>query len=178
MRKNGHTITDIDNTDIWSFRIRAVDHFDNTGPWSNITSNLLPGHSPPDTILEFSNLELNINSLEQDESENNYQIDTTVLMPGNSPTLLLYGNNWKSINIDSFVIDSNTVLQVFCKIDSISEIQGIGFSDGIKSIKYALSGTESLDIEDWITVYQGQNNTGGWFPYNFPIGDDWIAWYE
>ena len=178
MRKNEHIISDIDNTDIWSFRIRAVDHFDNTGPWSNITSNLLPGHSPPDTVLNFSNLELSINSLEQDDAENNYGIDTTVLMPGNSPTLYLYGNNWKSINIDSLAIDSNTVLQVFCKIDSISEIQGIGFSDGIKSIKYALSGTESLDIEDWITVYQGQNTTGGWFAYNFPIGNDWIAWYD
>ena len=58
MRKNEHTISNIDNTDIWSFRIRAVDHFDNIGPWSNITSNLLPGHSPPDTILDFLNLEL------------------------------------------------------------------------------------------------------------------------
>ena len=99
-------------------------------------------------------------------------------MPGNSPTLFLFGNNWKSVNIDSLSIDSNTVLQVFCKIDSISEIQGVGFSDGEKSLKYAFSGTEKLDIEDWITVYQGQNSTGNWFPYNIPIGDDWIAWFD
>ena len=178
MRKESHTIYGIDNTDTWFFRIRAIDYFENVGPWSNTVSNLLPGHSPPDTILEFSDLELIINSLEQDETEFNFIIDTTVLMPGSSPTLYLYGNNWKSININSFAIDSNTVLQVFCKIDSISEIQGIGFSDGDKSIKYALAGTENLDIEEWITVYQGQNNTEGWFPYNFPIGDDWIAWFD
>ena len=51
MRKESHTIYGIDNTDTWFFRIRAIDYFENVGPWSNTVSNLLPGHSPPDTIL-------------------------------------------------------------------------------------------------------------------------------
>ena len=178
MRKKNHILSNINNTDIWSFRIRAVDYFNNTSPWSNIVSNLLPGHSPPDTILDFSDSETIFISLEEDGLDNNYQIDQENLMPGNSPTLHLFGNNWKSISIEPFPLDTNTIFQTFSIIDSISEIQGIGFSNGNKSIKYSLSGSEKLDIEEWITVYQGQNNTGEWNSYKIPIGNDWLAWYD
>ncbi len=179
MRKNSYTINNINNTENWNFRIRAIDHFENTSDWSEIVSNLLPGHSPPDTILNFNNPDLIINSLEQDDiNDNNFEVDSTTLMPGNSFTLSLFGHNWKSIPIDSFLIDSNTVLQIFSKVDSLSKIQAIGFSDGSKSIKYSLYGNEQLDIEEWITVYQGQNNLGNWHSYNFPLGDDWLAWYD
>ena len=64
------------------------------------------------------------------------------------------------------------------EIDSISEIQAIGFSNGANYIRYALHGTETLDIENWIPVYQGQNPVNEWNSYRFPLGDDWLAWYD
>ena len=74
--------------------------------------------------------------------------------------------------------DSGTIIQVFSKIDSISEIQGIGFSNGENSIRYSFSGYETLDIEEWIPVYQGVGQIGSWHSYRIPIGDDWLAWYD
>ena len=64
----------------------------------------------------------------------------------------------------------DTVFQVFSKVDSISSIQGIGFGDGERNIKYSFFGNEQLDIEKWIPVYQGQNNLGEWQSYELPIG--------
>ena len=63
-------------------------------------------------------------------------------------------------------------------MDSLSEIQAIGFSDGEKTLRYSVAGTEMLDIEEWIPVYQGTGQTRVWNSYNIPIGDDWVAWYD
>ena len=41
-----------------------------------------------------------------------------------------------------------------------------------------LFGNEQLDIEEWIPVYQGQNNLGEWHSYELPIGNDWLAWHD
>ena len=46
MRKNNFSIENINNTETWLFRIRAIDYFNNIGTWSTEVSNLLPGHSP------------------------------------------------------------------------------------------------------------------------------------
>ena len=67
---------------------------------------------------------------------------------------------------------------MFVKIDSISEIQGIGFSNQNNSLKYSLAGTKILDIQDWVTVYQGSHELGTWNSYRLPIGNDWLAWYD
>ena len=67
---------------------------------------------------------------------------------------------------------------MFAKIDSVSEIQAIGFSDGSHELRYALFGSEGLNIEQWIPVYQGVNPIGGWASYRLPIGNDWLAWHD
>ena len=56
MRKNNFSIENINNTETWLFRIRAIDYFNNIGTWSTEVSNLLPGHSPPITILDFNDV--------------------------------------------------------------------------------------------------------------------------
>ena len=179
MRKNNFSIENINNTETWLFRIRAIDYFNNIGTWSTEVSNLLPGHSPPITILDFNDANITINSMNEDNfNDIDFQIDTVNLMPGSNFTFSLYGENWKSIPINPFPLDSNTVFQVFSKVDSISSIQGIGFSDGEKNIKYSFFGNEQLDIEEWIPVYQGQNNLGEWHSYELPIGNDWLAWHD
>ncbi|SVA60438.1 uncharacterized protein METZ01_LOCUS113292, partial [marine metagenome] len=179
MRTNMTTVEGIDTGEIWHFRIRATDYSDNAGSWSYLATSILPGHSPPDTILSFADPDLSIESIiEEDIDENSYFIDTINTMPGNIPTLALYGNTWKNVMIDPFLPDSGTVFHVYAQIDSLSEIQGIGFSDGENKIWYSIAGTETLDIESWIPVYQGTNPIGSWASYRFPIGNDWIAWYD
>ena len=178
MRRDHQTLSGLNNTEPWLFRIRAVDYFENAGPWSETMSNILPGHSPPDTILYFDNNNSIQGIIDEDVDGESYEIDTLVLMPGNSPTLALFGNTWKSIQIDPFTPDTTTVLQVFARIDSISEIQAIGFSTGENTIRYSFSGHEALDIEEWIPVYQGTNQVGSWQSYRIPLGDDWLAWYD
>ncbi len=178
MRRDHQTLSGLNNTEPWLFRIRAVDYFENAGPWSETVSNMLPGHSPPDTILYFDNNNSIQGIIDEDIDGESYEIDTLVLMPGNSPTLALFGNTWKSVQIDPFTPDTATVLQVFARIDSISEIQAIGFSTGENTIRYSFSGHEALDIEEWIPVYQGTNQVGSWQSYRIPLGDDWLAWYD
>ena len=178
MRLDHQTLSGLSNTEPWWFQIRGIDHFNNAGPWSESVSNILPGHSSPDTILYFSDGIALEGIINEDIDQDSFAIDYTNTFPGNSPTLEIYGNCWKSLQIDPFMPDSGTILQVFAKIDSISEIQGIGFSNGENSIRYSFSGYETLDIEEWIPVYQGVGQIGSWHSYRIPIGDDWLAWYD
>ena len=178
MRQGEQLLDGLNNTDQWWLKIRAIDHFNNIGDWSETVTNLLPGHNPPDTILSFHD-NITFQSINgEDQDINDYLIDTIETIPGNSPTLSIFGNTWKSISIEPLHLDSGTTLQAFAKIDSISEIQAIGFSNGANYIRYALHGSETLNIENWIPVYQGQNSFNEWNSYRFPLGDDWLAWYD
>ena len=165
-------------SDPWYFRIRARDYFDNVSPWSVSVSNILPGHSPPDTLLIFDENTVFESISDEDIDSDHYFIDTALTMPGTSPTLAIFGNTWKTVQIDSFFPDTTTVLQFFGRIDSISEIQAIGFSDGEKTLRYSIAGTQMLDIEEWIPVYQGAGYTRIWRSYEIPLGNDWVAWYD
>ena len=178
MNRNYYVLNGFDNSIPWYFRIRAKDYFDHVSPWSVTVSNILPGHSPPDTLVNFS-LSTELSSiLDEDVDGLSFGIDTAETMPGNSPTLTLYGNTWKSIEIDPIIPDTGTVFQFYAKIDSISEIQAIGFSNGEQTLRYSIAGTELLNIEDWIPVYQGAANPEIWKSYHIPIGDDWVAWFD
>ena len=178
MRENEQFLNGLSNTQEWWLKARAIDYFNNIGEWSKSVTNRLPGHGLPDTLLSFND-NISISSIiGEDQDINNFFIDTNQTFPGNSPTLSLFGNTWKSISIEPFSLDSGTTLQVFAKIDSLSEIQAIGFSNGTNHIRYALFGSEILNIENWIPVYQGGNPIGEWASYRLPIGDDWLAWYD
>ena len=178
MHQDNQILTGLNNTEQLWFRIRGKDYFNNTGPWSTPITNLLPGHEMPDTILDFNDLNI-INSIaEEDIDQEAYIIDSVNTFPGNSPTFAIYGNTWKSIEITPFIPDSSTILQIFTKIDSLSEIQAIGFSNGTENIRYSFSGLEMLNIEEWIPVYQGSNTIGTWNSFRLPIGTDWLAWHD
>ena len=178
MREDEQFLNGLSNTQEWWLKARAVDYFNNIGEWSESVTNRLPGHGLPDTLVSFND-NISISSIiGEDQDINNFFIDTNQTFPGNSPTLSLFGNTWKSISIEPFSLDSGTTLQVFAKIDSLSEIQAIGFSNGTNHLRYALFGSEVLNIENWIPVYQGVNPIGEWASYRLPIGDDWLAWYD
>ena len=178
MRGNEQLLDGLSNAHEWWLKIRAVDYFENVGEWSEPVTNRLPGHGVPDTLISFKN-DIMFSSIDgEDQDSDSYLIDTIQTYPGNSPTLALFGNTWKSININSFPLDSATILQIFAKIDSTSEIQAIGFSNGVHELRYVLFGSEGLNIEQWITVYQGVNTIGEWASYRLPIGNDWLAWHD
>ena len=179
MRTNQTIIPNIPYGESWQFRVRGVDVFNNVGDWSSPTTNILPGHSPPDTIVDFNDSSINFNSVsDEDMAPNHYTIDTLLSMPGDSPTLSIFGNTWKSISIDPFLPDTQTVLHIYARSDSLSEIQGIGFSDGEQSIKYSLFGIDIVNIESWIPVYQGVYIENVWASFLLPIGQDWTAWHD
>jgi poly-gamma-glutamate capsule biosynthesis protein CapA/YwtB (metallophosphatase superfamily) len=178
MKQNNQIINILDNTETWYFRMRAKDYFGNTGLWSETRINRLPGHSLPDTILSFDQNTVVHSYPEQDYDSLKYNIDDGILMPGDSPTFCLYGNTWKSIFIEPIQIDSSMVIQLFAKIDSISEMQGLSIGSGDNSIQYAFAGNEILDIDEWIPVYQGLFEINTWNSYRLPIGDDWLAKYD
>ena len=118
MRKNSQIISGLNNSIPWYFRIRAIDYFNNANDWSEIRSNTHPGHTPPDTILVFSENTIIESYLDQDSDTSSYTVDTSSSVPGGSRVLSLFGNTWKSIEIDPFEVDSTTVLQTFVKVDS------------------------------------------------------------
>ena len=178
MRGNEQLLDGLGNAQEWWLKIRAVDYFENVGEWSESVTNRLPGHGVPDTLVSFENDILLSSIVGEDLDFDSYLIDTIQTFPGDNPTLALFGNTWKSININPLPLDSVTILQLFAKIDSVSEIQAIGFSDGSHELRYALFGSEGLDIEQWIPVYQGVNPIGEWASYRLPLGNDWLAWHD
>lgn len=179
MRKNELVLNGYNNTIPWFFQIRAIDHFNNISNWSVASTNSLPGHSPPTTLLSYDTNILFESYGDEDQDQFDYIIDTTQLMPDNNATLSLFGNSWKSIQINPTQIDSSTVLQIFVRIDSVSEIQGILFENSEnKILRYSFSGIELLNIEDWIPVYQGAFQNATWNSYRLPIGDDWLSIYD
>ncbi len=179
MRKNELILYGFNNAIPWFFQIRAIDHFNNTSDWSEISTNILPGHSPPTTLFSFDGNIVIESVIDEDQDQFGYIVDTTELIPENNSTLSLFGNTWKSIQINPTQIDSSTILQIFVKIDSISEIQGVLFENSEnKILRYAFSGTELLNIEDWIPVYQGAFQNSNWNSYRLPLGDDWLSIYD
>ena len=99
MRKNEQLLEGLDNTDEWWLRIRAIDYFENAGTWSEVVTNRLPGHSPPDTLISFND-SISIESIAgEDPDSNSYFIDSILTIPGSSYTLSLFGNTWISLTI-------------------------------------------------------------------------------
>lgn len=93
-------------------------------------------------------------------------------------SLKLFGNTWKTKPIESVLITENSVWTIDVFSQNVSDIQGFGISDGEKTLFYSFFGTEELNIEEWVPVYQGLYGTGQWVNFPLPVGSDWFAWYE
>ena len=179
MRTMSTTISGINHSDTWVFQIRAIDHFENTGNWSIPTQNILPGHSLADTLVSFSNNDILVNSFSEEDIDHTFwELDTVRALPGSPTSLHLYGNTWKWVEINPFLPDSSTIIQVSTYIDSVPEIQGIGFRNNESTLTYSLSGSQELNIEQWVTTYQGASPIREWNSYQLPLGLDWLAFFD
>ncbi|HHE38187.1 MAG TPA: T9SS type A sorting domain-containing protein [Candidatus Cloacimonetes bacterium] len=97
----------------------------------------------------------------------------------NSPfSLRIFGNTWKVEDIEPTVIDSGNVWQIAMFVQEVSEIQAFGIMDTANVLLYSLFGTQELDIEEWIPVYQGAFEEETWNLIQLPVADDWFAWYD
>ncbi|HCV42922.1 MAG TPA: hypothetical protein DGH68_05525 [Bacteroidetes bacterium] len=141
----------------------------------NLRINLTPG----DTIESFERGTVQLLSYPgQDQHPNAWQVDSLLPHSGSRYSLKLFGNTWKMEQITPISIDSADVWQVSAYIDSVGEIQGFGvIDDSARTLMYGFAGTELLNIQDWVTVYQGAFPTRSWNLYQLPIADDWLARY-
>jgi poly-gamma-glutamate capsule biosynthesis protein CapA/YwtB (metallophosphatase superfamily) len=131
-----------------------------------------------DTIENFDDGEVQLQSFsDQDINPNMWLLDNTITFNTSPYSLKLFGNTWKLEIIDPISIDSGDVWQVSNYIEEVAEIQGFGITDSINTLVYSFAGTEQVNPEEWITVYQGAFPDNVWNVYQLPVADDWLAWF-
>ena len=146
-----------------------------------------PGHhrlfpvvlTPGDTIESFESGAVQLLSYPgEDQHPSAWRLDSLLSHQGSRYSLKLFGNTWKTEQISPVAVDSGDVWQVSAYIDSVGEIQGFGvMDDSARSLMYCFAGTELLNPDDWVTVYQGAFPTRSWNLYQLPVADDWLARY-
>ncbi|MEA2104942.1 MAG: CapA family protein [Candidatus Cloacimonadota bacterium] len=114
----------------------------------------------------------------EDEDSLDWVLDSEITYEDSPFSLKLFGNTWKLENIQPVVVDTGDVWQVSAYVDSEAEIQGFGIMDSINVLFYSFAGSEELNIEEWIPVYQGNFPEDQWNNFLLPIADDWIAFFD
>lgn len=161
------------------FRLVAEDHFGNLSPLTEVIQDNLPGHDPIIVLENFDSGDLNLWSYgNEDYHPFSWELDEDRTFMNTEHSLELWGNTWKVQSIDPYPISSASVFQVAAYIQSIGEIQGIGFQDTLNTLFYAFDGSQQLDIEEWVTVYQGYFPEDRWNLFRLPVGADWFARFD
>ncbi|HRX76402.1 MAG TPA: hypothetical protein P5342_03015, partial [Candidatus Cloacimonadota bacterium] len=107
-------------------------------------------------IEDFETGTVELNSwADEDQQPDAWSIDSTVTHNASAFSLRLDGNCWKQQSITPLTLSSNSVIQLAVRHSYGAAAQGIGFSDGTNHLYYSFSGSQTLDIEEWIPVYQG-----------------------
>ena len=130
-------------------------------------------------IENFDDGEIELYSFPGEDNDPDDWILDQINTYNNSPySLRLFGNTWKVEDIEPTVIDSGNVWEIAIYVEDVSEIQAFGIMDSANVLFYSLFGTQVLDIEEWIPVYQGAFEEETWNLIQLPIADDWFAWYD
>jgi hypothetical protein len=144
--------------------------------FSNGFSYLPKSNAEVDTIENFDDGVIQLQSYSnQDINPTMWLLENTITYNNSLHSLKLYGNTWKLEVISPITIDSGDVWQVSNYIQQVAEIQGFGITDSINTLLYSFAGTEEVNPEEWITVYQGAFPNNVWNDYQLPIADDWLA---
>jgi poly-gamma-glutamate capsule biosynthesis protein CapA/YwtB (metallophosphatase superfamily) len=131
-----------------------------------------------DTIENFDDGVIQLYSYPGEDFDSSaWALDSNVTYNNSPYSLKLWGNTWKIESIVPVTIDTNDVWQVAAYIDTIAEIQGFGLRDTAHTLLYSFAGTQLLDPDDWVTVYQGAFPPRAWNIYQLPVGQDWLAHY-
>ncbi len=130
-------------------------------------------------IEDFDDGEVELYSYpEEDEDPDDWSLDTEITFEDSPYSLKLFGNTWKVETIEPVIVDTGDVWQVAVYVSNLGEIQGFGVTDGENELRYSLYGSQMLDIEEWVPVYQGAFEDDEWAIFQLPVADDWFAWYE
>jgi poly-gamma-glutamate synthesis protein (capsule biosynthesis protein) len=133
----------------------------------------------PGTVIEdFDDGILELTSYPgEDQQPSAWELNSQITY-GNSPwSLKLSGNTWKVENIQPVMIDTGDVWQVSAYIASTAEIQAFGVMDSVHELFYSFAGTEQVEGDRWVNVYQGSLPGQQWNVYQLPVADDWLAVY-
>ncbi len=131
-----------------------------------------------DTIENFDDGEIQLFSYPgQDIDTNAWALDSNITFNNSAFSLKLWGNTWKIESIIPITLDTADVWQVATYIDTLAEIQGFGLRDTAHTLLYSFAGTQQLDPQDWVTVYQGAFPEQTWNLYQLPVGQDWLSYY-
>ncbi|MBT6554199.1 MAG: PKD domain-containing protein [Candidatus Marinimicrobia bacterium] len=176
---NHFMMENLDPDGDYVFRIEAEDHFGNFSPASEIINDNIPGHEPITVLENFDSGEIYLQSYpNEDQHPLSWVLDSDRTFMNSDYSLEIWGNTWKSQTIDPHPVLEGSVFQMAAYIQNIGEIQGIAFQDSLNTLFYAFDGSQQLDIEEWVTVYQGYFPEDTWNLFRLPVGDDWFARFD
>ncbi len=176
---NQFLMENLDPDGDYVFRIEAEDHFGNFSPVGETINDNIPGHEPITVLENFNSGGIHLDSyLDQDDQPELWELNSDRTFMNSDFALEIWGNTWKSQEIDPHPIFEGTVFQLAAYIENRGETQGIGFQDSLNTIFYAFDGSQQLDIDMWVTVYQGYFPEDTWNLYRLPVGADWLARFE
>ncbi len=176
---NNIIMNDLDPDIDYVFKIRAVDHFENSGVWSEVINDNIPGHDPISVLEDFNSGDVRLESFyDEDDDPEDWELTDSRTFMNSDFALEIWGDTWKSQIIEPHRVSSESVFQVAAYIEHLGEIQGLGFQDSLNTLFYALDGTEPLNNDQWVTVNQGYFPQDQWNLFRMPVGDDWFARFD
>ncbi len=138
----------------------------------------LPSVLRATVIEDFDDGEVELGSYaEQDLDPDSWLLDAEVTYDGSPYSLKLFGNTWKTEEIEPVTLDFGDVWEIAAYTQGSPEIHGFGIMDGSHVLFYSFAGTQQLDIEEWVTVYQGAFEQDQWNVFPLPVTDDWLAFF-
>lgn len=131
-----------------------------------------------DTIENFDDGVIQLFSYPgEDVDSTAWALDTIITYNNSAYSLKLWGNTWKVESIPAMTLDSHDVWQVAAYIDTLAEIQGFGLMDSANFLRYSFAGTQLLNVNTWVPVYQGAFPMRTWNQYQLPVAQDWLAYH-
>jgi poly-gamma-glutamate capsule biosynthesis protein CapA/YwtB (metallophosphatase superfamily) len=97
---------------------------------------------------------------------------------GSSSALHITGNTAKLMKFYPITLEAGDVWQAAIYLESAGDKICLGFCDDFNVLFYSIAGNELLDIEEYVTCYQGVYSLGQWHEINLPVGDDWLARFD
>ncbi|WP_234419727.1 DUF4347 domain-containing protein [Nodularia spumigena] len=164
-----------------SYSITVGDYF--TGDFNYLTFANDHDVLNPDSNGQFRNIQLyenqnnisvniNGNSNEYALSAASQNVTNEFTISADKTELGLSGNTWKKLDIGSYNITNNTILEFEFQSSKRGEIHGIGFdtdNDVINNPQnlFQLSGTQNWGLDD----FKNYSTGSGWQSYGIKVGD-------
>ncbi|MEZ5198738.1 MAG: PKD domain-containing protein, partial [Bacteroidales bacterium] len=131
------------------------------------------------TIENFDSGSVDLSSYPvEDEDPQDWELNSIFTYQNSPWSLKLYGNTWKIQTIQPVLINEGDVWQVSAYISSESEIQGFAIMDNENVLFYSFAGSEEVDPEIWVPVYQGCFPQDQWNVYQLPVADNWMSFFN